>query len=45
MLCGGVAACLGMVLCVRNTRGGGGITGQKTCILRTDEKYGPTWHH
>jgi hypothetical protein len=22
-----------------------GITGQKTCILRTDEKYHVTWHH
>jgi hypothetical protein len=22
-----------------------GITGQKTCILRTDEKYDATWHH
>jgi hypothetical protein len=22
-----------------------GIGGQKTCILRTDEKYDATWHH
>jgi hypothetical protein len=22
-----------------------GINGQKTCILRTDEKYDATWHH
>jgi hypothetical protein len=22
-----------------------GITGKKTCILRTDEKYDATWHH
>jgi hypothetical protein len=22
-----------------------GITGQKTCIFRTDEKYDATWHH
>jgi hypothetical protein len=22
-----------------------GISGQKTCILRTDEKYYATWHH
>jgi hypothetical protein len=22
-----------------------GITGQETCILRTDEKYDSTWHH
>jgi hypothetical protein len=22
-----------------------GISGQKTCILRIDEKYDATWHH
>jgi hypothetical protein len=22
-----------------------GINGQKTCILRTDEKYDANWHH
>jgi hypothetical protein len=22
-----------------------GVTGQKTCILRTDEMYDATWHH
>ena len=21
------------------------ITGQKTCVLRTDEKYDAKWHH
>jgi hypothetical protein len=30
------------VQCAKMTTG---ITGQKTCILRTDEKYDATWHH